>query len=115
MAVEDYIKHTIPPFKHQEEYLKEHGHKKIFGLFWQQGCAKSKPIIDTACILYKRGSINGLLVVAPPGVQRNWKSDEIPKHMQVDLKDEKFVHLFETKKKKNKSYKQQENYLLNIH
>jgi hypothetical protein len=35
------------PFQHQADYLTKHGRKESFGLFWEQGCGKTKAVIDT--------------------------------------------------------------------
>jgi SNF2 family DNA or RNA helicase len=45
------------------------------------GTGKSFMLINNAAMLYDRGKINGLLIVAPKGVYRNWYGTEIPKHM----------------------------------
>ena len=84
MNIDDYP-HVIDPFEHQRQHLKDHLHKKAWGLLWEQGTAKTKPIIDTAAIHFMDGNIDGLLVVAPPGVERNWNTDEIPKHLPPEI------------------------------
>tara|TARA_R110000772_G_scaffold30806_13_gene76539 strand:+ start:300 stop:1700 length:1401 start_codon:yes stop_codon:yes gene_type:complete len=85
--------------------------EKSWGLLWEQGTAKTKPIIDTACIMYERGDINGLLVIAPPGVERNWASDEIPKHIQPDISLDTVVQVFRTAKKNTQAHKRAMNSL----
>lgn len=97
--------HVIEPFEHQRRHLEQHVDKKAWGLLWEQGTAKTKPIIDTAAILYGRGEINGLMVVAPPGVERNWASDEIPKHLPPDLALDTRVFIFKTEKKHTQAHK----------
>lgn len=98
MKLEDYP-HALPPFGHQQKHLEEHLNEESWGLFWEQGTAKTKPIIDTTAILYSRGKIDGLLVVAPPGVERNWKSDELPTHLPPEIAGETAVQIFFTKAK----------------
>lgn len=97
--------HVVPPFQHQETHLREHAHKRSWGLLWEQGTAKTKPIIDTACLMYANDRIDGLLVVAPPGVERNWNTDEIPKHMPPQFREATRVEIFSTKKKNTKDHK----------
>lgn len=71
------------PFAHQRAVFgEEHEH---YGLLWEQGCGKTKPVIDVAARHYLRANISGLLVVAPRGVDRNWVSDELPAHMSADV------------------------------
>jgi SNF2 family DNA or RNA helicase len=45
------------------------------------GTGKSFMLINNAALLYDRGDINGMLIVAPKGVYRNWYKSELPKHM----------------------------------
>lgn len=69
------------PFKHQEVGFFATRDLQRVGIFWEQRCGKTKLMIDTAAYLYEKGLINGLLILAPSGVHRNWISDEIPVHM----------------------------------
>ena len=41
----------------------------------------SKVLIDNFSVLYDKGYIGGVLIIAPKGVYRNWSSNEIPTHM----------------------------------
>jgi SNF2 family DNA or RNA helicase len=47
----------------------------------EMGTGKSKVLIDTIGILYGKGAINAVVIVAPKGVYRNWSTKEIPDHM----------------------------------
>lgn len=76
----DY-EHKTTPFEHQRQDFEAHCHDRAWGRWWEQGTGKTKPTIDEAAHLYERGLINGLVVIAPNGVHRNWVSDEIPAHM----------------------------------
>lgn len=96
--------HTIDPFNHQKNHLEKHVRSTAWGLFWEQGTAKTKPVVDTASFLYMNGEIDGLLVVAPPGVERNWNTDEIPKHMPPDVALDTMVQVFLTAKKDTKDH-----------
>lgn len=69
------------PFAHQREALSRSAHLPYFGLFMEQRTGKSKVVLDTAAMLHRDGRINGLLIVAPNGVHRNWIADEIPIHL----------------------------------
>ena len=103
MGIKDY-KHVIKPFKHQKDHFENKYKKTAWGLFWEQGTAKTKPIIDTAAQLYEEQEIDGLLVVAPPGVERNWNTDEIPKHLPDNVKMDTMVQVFLTAKKDTKNH-----------
>jgi SNF2 family DNA or RNA helicase len=69
------------PFTHQAAYLQRFWKEKEAALFADTGTGKSFMLINNASLLYDRGKINALLVVAPKGVYRNWFKLEIPKHM----------------------------------
>lgn len=73
------------PFQHQWNGLLMSYRKPAFALTWEPRCGKTKPTIDTAALAFLRGSINGLGVVAPKGVDRNWLEDEIPMHMPDEI------------------------------
>ena len=55
--------------------------KKCFAYFMEMGTGKSKVLIDNSAMLYDHGKINGVLIVAPKGVYKNWYSSEIPTHL----------------------------------
>lgn len=110
MELADYP-HVIQPFSHQKQHLEAHLQEKSWGLLWEQGTAKTKPIIDTAALLYSQGKIDGLLVVAPPGVERNWNTDEIPKHLPAEFALDVRVQVFKTAKKGTAAHKRAMNSL----
>ena len=47
----------------------------------EMGTGKSKVLLDNAAMLYDKGKINGLLIIAPKGVYKNWYDSEIPTHL----------------------------------
>lgn len=84
MTTRDYVFRTVP-FAHQEEVFHATAQTPAYGLFWEQGCGKTKPILDTAAYLYQSGEISALVVVAPNGVHRIWATDEVPAHWPVSV------------------------------
>lgn len=80
MDIQRY-KFKLPPYKHQQDALNKSWNQPEFALFAEMGTGKSKILIDNAAILYDKGSITGMLVVAPKGVYKNWERIEIPKHL----------------------------------
>ncbi|KKN53715.1 hypothetical protein LCGC14_0599700 [marine sediment metagenome] len=74
-------KYKTKPFDHQHKEFTEHGWDPVRGEFWEQGTGKTKPIIDSTAFLYEEKEIDGLVVIAPNGVHRNWVSDEMVVHM----------------------------------
>lgn len=69
------------PFNHQHEEFTRHGADPARGLFWECGTGKTKPILDSVAYLFETKQIDGLVVIAPNGVHRNWVSDEMPTHL----------------------------------
>jgi len=47
----------------------------------EMGTGKSKVLLDNVAMLYDKGKINGVLIIAPKGVYKNWYDSEIPTHM----------------------------------
>ena len=82
------------PFAHQRAEFEEHGRDHARGLWWEQGTGKTKPVIDEAAELYEAGEIDGLMVVAPNGVHRNWASDELPVHMPERVLEKTRCHIW---------------------
>ena len=74
-------KFKTPPYKHQLRALEMSWDKKCFAYFMEMGTGKSKVLIDNTAMLYDKGKINGVLIVAPKGVYKNWYSSEIPTHL----------------------------------
>ena len=74
-------KFKTKPYAHQLRALEMSWDKKCFAYFMEMGTGKSKVLIDNTAILYDNGKINGVLIVAPKGVYKNWYSSEIPTHL----------------------------------
>ena len=74
-------KFKTEPYQHQKDALIKCWDKKAFAIFAEMGTGKTKIALDNACILYNRGSIDRLLVVAPKGAYMNWVDLEIPTHV----------------------------------
>ena len=83
-------KFKTKPYDHQLSALKKSWNKENFAYFMEMGTGKSKVLIDNVSMLYDKGKINGLLLIAPKGVYKNWFDSEIPTHM-VDHIDKKMV------------------------
>jgi len=76
----DY-KFKTKPFDHQSKAFFESREKTAFALLMEQGTGKTKVILDNVCYLYANGKVDGLLVIAPNGVNRNWILNECPAHI----------------------------------
>lgn len=78
-----YVKYKFKttPFEHQKKILAETWLKPYWAMFLSMGAGKTKLILDTAGVQFVHGLINGLLIIAPKGVYRNWTETEMPIHM----------------------------------
>ena len=74
-------KFKTKPYAHQLKALEMSWDKEVFALFMEMGTGKSKVLIDNVSMLYDKGKINGVVIVAPKGVYKNWHELEIPTHM----------------------------------
>lgn len=93
-------------FDHQAELLRDHGEDRFFALFWEQGTGKTKSAIDQAAVLYARGEIDCLLVVAPNNVHLNWILTELPAHLPLSLRPQTSSFAYSTTKAGNVGHKQ---------
>ena len=99
MDIKNY-KFKTKPFDHQMDALLDSWDKENFAYFMEMGTGKSKVLLDNAAVLYDRGLINGLLLIAPKGVYKNWFDSEIPIHLPDHI--EKKVVLWKTSDKSKK-------------
>lgn len=106
MIIPEYTPHGPDWFGHQRDHLEREAHLPAWALFWEQGTAKTKPVIDTICMLYLTGEIDGALIVAPPGVEMNWLTDELPKHANREVAAKSSAFVWQTSKKTTKWHKQ---------
>tara|TARA_R100000664_G_scaffold26047_1_gene36150 strand:+ start:587 stop:2020 length:1434 start_codon:yes stop_codon:yes gene_type:complete len=83
-------KFKTTPYEHQLKALEMSWNKPYFAYFMEMGTGKSKVLIDNISMLYDNGKINGVLIVAPKGVVKNWYESEIPTHL-VDHIEHKTV------------------------
>ncbi len=104
-----FYKFKTKPYEHQLKALKMSWDKPVFAYFMEMGTGKSKVLIDNASMLYDKGHINGLLLIAPKGVYKTWYDNEIPVHMADHI--EKKVVLWRTSNN-HKEYKKYLNSVL---
>jgi SNF2 family DNA or RNA helicase len=83
-------KFKTKPYDHQVKALEMSWDRPYFAYFMEMGTGKSKVLIDNISMLYDNGKINGVLIVAPKGVVKNWYEGEIPTHL-VDHIEHKTV------------------------
>ena len=63
-----FYKFKTKPFAHQLKALEMSWDKEVYAYFMEMGTGKSKVLIDNVSMLYDKGEINGLLLIAPKGV-----------------------------------------------
>ena len=83
-------KFKTKPYAHQLKALEMSWNKEVFAYFMEMGTGKSKVLLDNIAMLYDKGKIDGVLIIAPKGVYKNWYDSEIPIHM-VDHIQKKIV------------------------
>ena len=76
-----HYKFKTKPYGHQLTALEKSWQKKVYALFMEMGTGKTKVAIDNIAMLYDKGKIDGVLIIAPKGVYKNWYSQEFPQHM----------------------------------
>ena len=69
------------PYAHQLKALEMSWNKEVFAYFMEMGTGKSKVLLDNVAMLYDKGKIDSVLIVAPKGVYKNWYDSEIPEHL----------------------------------
>ena len=74
-------KFKTKPYAHQMTALEKSWNKETFAYFLEMGTGKTKVLIDNAAMLYDKGKIDGLLIVAPKGVVGTWYTNELPTHL----------------------------------
>ena len=60
-------------------------------IFVTGNSGKTKVVIDNITYLKQKNVINGVIILAPKGVYRNWSTQEIPKHMPDEINPEVLV------------------------
>ena len=98
-----FYKFKTKPYAHQLKALERSWDKENFAYFMEMGTGKSKVLLDNCAMLYDKGFINGLLLIAPKGVYKNWYEAEIPAHFPDHI--EKKVVLWKTSDKSGEQVK----------
>jgi SNF2 family DNA or RNA helicase len=61
--------------------LENSWHKEEFAYFMEMGTGKTKVLIDNVAMLYDKGKVDGVLIIAPKGVVGTWYNQELPNHL----------------------------------
>jgi len=76
----DY-KFKTKPYAHQLTALEKSWNKENYAYFMEMGTGKTKVLIDNVAMLYDKGKIDGVLIIAPKGVVKTWYEQELPIHL----------------------------------
>lgn len=76
---------TVEPYPFQDACIQRSWDKEVFAILFEQGAGKSKVVVNTAELLYSRGRIDALVVVAPNGVHKKWIKEDFPFSWPADL------------------------------
>lgn len=94
------------PFDHQRDFIQKHADDPGYALWWEPGTGKSKGLIDNAAALYCDKAIDGLFLLAPNGLHRNFVTKELPKHLPDDVAERCKSMFWRTDKASTKWYQQ---------
>lgn len=76
----------IKYYDHQENALALSWEREVYALLFEMGLGKTAIIIANAGMLHLAGRLTGILIIAPKGVHRQWIEEEIPKHLDKQVK-----------------------------
>lgn len=80
------------PWDHQRKCAFETWHNKFYAIFWEMGCGKTRPLIDTTSALFVGNECDGALIVSDKGCYRGWEVDHLPKHLDHGIPKRIAVH-----------------------
>lgn len=83
------LKHDYHPKhelkQHQIEGLTLACFRRVFAFYLEMGLGKTALTIANFCILWMREKIQGVIILAPKGVHKQWIAEEIPKHIDPSI------------------------------
>ena len=74
-------KFKTKPYAHQLTALEKSWNKENYAYFMEMGTGKTKVLIDNLAMLYDKGKVDGILIIAPKGVVKTWYEQELPTHL----------------------------------
>ena len=80
-------KFKTKPYQHQLVALEKSWNRETYAYFMEMGTGKTKVLIDNVAMLYDKGKIDGLLVIAPKGVIGTWHKQELPIHLPQHIEN----------------------------
>ena len=80
-------KFKTKPYAHQLTALEKSWNRETYAYFMEMGTGKTKVLIDNAAMLYDKGKVNGVLIIAPKGVVGTWYNQELPTHLPKHIEN----------------------------
>lgn len=77
----EHYAYKTQPFAHQHQGFLLGREHKAFAYFHEQGCGKTKVVLDNFAYLWEKNEVDVLIVIAPNGVHSNWLINEVPAHL----------------------------------
>ena len=91
-----FVYKTVP-YEHQIKAVHYLYGKEAFALLMEQGCGKSKVLIDIASNLFLEKKIDAVFLIAPNGVHIQWSEEQIPIHTPIPYTDLVWEHTTSSK------------------
>lgn len=66
------MEYKTKPFKHQAEIFNKIKDARCYGLFWEMGVGKTKPMIDLIRYRYEKYGVKPVLIICPKVVRKSW-------------------------------------------
>jgi SNF2 family DNA or RNA helicase len=76
------VQFKLPPMKHQMDALRKLWPVRYGGLFSEPGTGKSKIALDLAAMLLLNKEIDGIIIVCPTSLKKNWE-EQLRLHMSA--------------------------------
>ena len=73
------------PLQHQLTAWRERRDAVGWAHFWDTGTGKTCETFMQAAWLYQQGKIDGMFVLAPNDIHRNWITEEMPQHWPAEI------------------------------
>lgn len=68
-------------YDYQQKFVDRSKDERIWAFLCEMGTGKSLMLLATGIHLYNEGKIDGIFIVAPNGVHRQWIHEQIPTHI----------------------------------
>ena len=84
---EAHFVYKTAPYDHQVDAVHKLYGMEFFALLAEQGCGKSKILIDIVSNLFLEKKIDAVLLIAPNMVHSQWSNEQLPLHSPIPYTD----------------------------